>query len=63
MDICCAMIRSVDCLVMLKGWEASEGAVCEYHLAKKLGKGIVIQEDHNPFDYMLRSINADREVA
>ncbi|OCH31308.1 hypothetical protein A6E13_01900 [Aliivibrio fischeri] len=45
------MIRSVDCLVMLKGWEASEGAVCEYHLAKKLGKAIVFSEMNKNFPY------------
>lgn len=42
MDICFAMIRAADRLVMLHGWEKSEGAVAEYHYAKKLG--LVIDE-------------------
>ncbi|MBF4238225.1 DUF4406 domain-containing protein, partial [Vibrio anguillarum] len=32
MDICCAMVRAADCVVMLDGWEDSDGAVAEYHL-------------------------------
>lgn len=47
MDICCAMVRSVDMVFMLKGWQNSEGAMAEYHLAKKLGKKIIYQEDVN----------------
>jgi len=43
MDICCAMIRSCEKVIMLKGWEESEGAMAEYHLAKKLGKPILLE--------------------
>ncbi|EOD9110329.1 DUF4406 domain-containing protein [Vibrio parahaemolyticus] len=49
MDICCAMVRCADALFMLNDWEKSEGAMAEYHLAKKLGKSILIQgEDDIP---------------
>lgn len=37
MDICFAMARAADRLIMLPGWEQSAGAVAEYHYAKKLG--------------------------
>lgn len=40
MDICCAMVRCSTGLLMLDGWDQSEGATAEYHLAKKLGKDI-----------------------
>ena len=45
MDICCAMVRCADALFMLNDWERSEGAVAEYHLAKKLGKSIIFQNE------------------
>ncbi|MGF1745265.1 DUF4406 domain-containing protein [Vibrio minamisatsumaniensis] len=45
MDICCAMVRAADCVVMLEGWEDSDGAVAEYHLAKKLGKALMTELD------------------
>lgn len=38
MDICLAMIRSADTVYLLCGWERSEGALAEYHYAKKIGK-------------------------
>lgn len=37
MDICLAMVRSVDAVYLLKGWEGSAGARAEYALAEKLG--------------------------
>lgn len=40
MDICCAMVRASDGIVLLDGWENSEGATAEYYLAKKLGKKV-----------------------
>ncbi|MDO9584754.1 MAG: DUF4406 domain-containing protein [Desulfomicrobium sp.] len=43
MDICLAMIRSADTVFLLQGWEQSEGAVAEYHYAKKIGKIIEYQ--------------------
>lgn len=43
MDICLAMIRSADAVFLLQGWENSEGAVAEYHYAKKIGKIIEYQ--------------------
>jgi len=45
MDICCAMIRSCEKVIMLKGWEESEGAMAEYYLAKKLGKPILLEKN------------------
>lgn len=45
MDICCAMIRSCEKVIMLKGWEESEGATAEYYLAKKLGKPILLEKN------------------
>lgn len=47
MDICCAMVRCADALFMLNGWERSNGAVAEYHLAKKLGKDILFQSENS----------------
>lgn len=38
MDICFAMTRASDTVYFLKGWLDSEGAVAEYHYAKKIGK-------------------------
>jgi nucleoside 2-deoxyribosyltransferase len=38
MDICLAMVRHCDAIVMLPGWEGSTGAVCERALATKMGK-------------------------
>lgn len=43
MDICLAMIRSADTVYLLQGWEQSEGAVAEYHYAKKIGKQLEFQ--------------------
>ena len=37
MDICMAMIRCVDAIYMLKGWQRSAGAKAELALAEKLG--------------------------
>ncbi|EHB5924097.1 DUF4406 domain-containing protein [Escherichia coli] len=37
MDICLAMVRLVDAVYLLKGWEGSAGARAEYALAEKLG--------------------------
>ncbi|MDN3696817.1 DUF4406 domain-containing protein [Vibrio cortegadensis] len=47
MDICCSMVRTSDCILMLSGWEHSLGANAEYHLARKLGK-IIIHEVKSP---------------
>ncbi|EMF5696150.1 DUF4406 domain-containing protein [Enterobacter roggenkampii] len=54
MDICCAMIRCADAVVMLKGWEESSGAFAEHALAKKLGLEIIYQ-------FPVNSINANRD--
>lgn len=43
MDICLAMLRCVDCIYMLKGWEDSLGAKAEHALADKLGLQIEYQ--------------------
>lgn len=43
MDICLAMIRSADTVYLLRGWEQSEGAMAEYHYAKKIGKQLEYQ--------------------
>ncbi len=37
MDICMAMIRCVDAIYMLNGWQRSAGAKAELALAEKLG--------------------------
>ncbi|MFZ4835924.1 DUF4406 domain-containing protein [Rouxiella sp. Mn2063] len=44
MDICIAMVRCVDCVYMLKGWEKSAGARAEHALAEKLNLKIIYQE-------------------
>ena len=44
MDICLAMVRCANSIVMLKGWEKSEGAVVEHAYAKKLGISIMYQK-------------------
>lgn len=38
MDICFAMIRASNMVYFLSGWLNSEGAVAEFHYAKKIGK-------------------------
>lgn len=43
MDICMAMIRSVDAIYMLKDWQRSAGAKAELALAEKLGHVVVFQ--------------------
>lgn len=45
MDICFAMVRAADQLIMLKGWGNSEGATAEYYYAVKLKKTILYQND------------------
>jgi hypothetical protein len=37
MDICYAMIRACNEMVMLPGWRKSAGATAEYYYAKKIG--------------------------
>lgn len=41
MDICYAMIRACNEIVMLPGWRRSAGATAEYYYAKKIGLKIV----------------------
>ncbi|EOK5197648.1 DUF4406 domain-containing protein [Escherichia coli] len=36
MDICFAMLRSADAILMLPGWKASAGATAEYHYAYQM---------------------------
>lgn len=43
MDICMAMIRCVDAIYMLKGWQRSAGAKAELALAEKLGHAVIFQ--------------------
>lgn len=40
MDICLAMVRCADTVVMLEGWKNSPGAIIEHDLALKSGKRI-----------------------
>ncbi|EEZ5178118.1 DUF4406 domain-containing protein [Escherichia coli] len=44
MDICMAMIRSVDAVYLLKNWYQSAGARAELALAEKLGCAVIFQE-------------------
>lgn len=44
MDICFAMIRACNEMVMLPGWRKSTGATAEYYYAKKIG---VVVRDFN----------------
>ncbi|PKR57483.1 DUF4406 domain-containing protein [Thalassospira lohafexi] len=47
MDICLAMVRACERVVLLKGWENSLGVAAEQALAHKLGKTVgVIHFDH-----------------
>ena len=43
MDICMAMIRAADGIMLLKGWQHSPGARAEHALAEKLGLAIFTQ--------------------
>lgn len=45
MDICLAMVRHCDAVVMLDGWLTSKGARAEHALAEKLGKRILSESD------------------
>lgn len=38
MDVCLAYVRNCDAVLMLPGWEDSDGATCERALAIKCGK-------------------------
>lgn len=40
MDICFAMLRHADGILMLPGWKASAGASAEYHYAYKMGLSV-----------------------
>ncbi|KQC24260.1 DUF4406 domain-containing protein [Escherichia coli] len=44
MDICMAMIRCVDAIYMLNGWQRSAGAKAELALAEKLGHAVILQK-------------------
>ncbi|EOU7905890.1 DUF4406 domain-containing protein, partial [Escherichia coli] len=44
MDIWMAMIRCVDAVYMLKGWQRSAGAKAELALVEKLGHAVIFQE-------------------
>ncbi|EHH4588892.1 DUF4406 domain-containing protein [Escherichia coli] len=44
MDICMAMLRSVDAVYLLKNWYQSAGARAELALAEKLGCAVIFQE-------------------
>ncbi|HHA2249976.1 TPA: DUF4406 domain-containing protein [Enterobacter ludwigii] len=35
MDICIAMVRCAEAILMLPGWQTSSGAISEYHYAAK----------------------------
>lgn len=43
MDICMAMLRCVDAVYMLKGWQQSAGARAELALAEKLGHAVIFR--------------------
>lgn len=43
MDICLAMLRCVDIVYVLAGWETSAGARAELALAEKIGLVVVYQ--------------------
>lgn len=45
MEICLAMIRAVDAVYFLVGWEQSKGAKIEHQWAKDLRKRIIYQEN------------------
>lgn len=47
MDICLAMVRCANTVLMLQGWELSAGAKAEHALAEKLGHEIIYQEENN----------------
>ena len=44
MDICFAMLRTCDAIVMLPNWQSSAGACAEYHYAYKLEMKILTPE-------------------
>lgn len=41
MDICFAMMRAADTIVMLPGWQKSAGATAEYHYAVKIEMKVI----------------------
>nr|WP_320125741.1 DUF4406 domain-containing protein [uncultured Shewanella sp.] len=52
MDICYAMIRACNEIVMLPGWRKSDGATAEYYYAKKIGLKIVDVIDYLNIEVM-----------
>lgn len=42
---CLDMLRRCDVVVMMRGWENSEGAKAEFELASWLGKEIIFEEE------------------
>ena len=45
LEICLAMIRAVECVYFLAGWQNSKGAKIEHEWAVSLGKKIIYQDD------------------
>lgn len=58
MDICLAMVRSADYVVMLDGWEQSTGANAEYALAISLGHTIYDESMRLLLPYQVQVIAA-----
>jgi len=43
MKVCMAMIDTCDSIYLLKDWGQSKGAMIEYHFAKALDKGVLLE--------------------
>ncbi|MBB1389513.1 DUF4406 domain-containing protein [Shewanella sp. SG44-6] len=55
MDICYAMIRACNEMVMLPGWRKSVGATAEYYYAKKIG--LVIRDA--PIHWLIKPLKLE----
>ncbi len=62
MDICFSMIRAAEVVHFLPGWRESEGAVAEYHYAKKIELELICLETVQAGKRILKGMGRERTV-
>ncbi|MEE3046634.1 MAG: DUF4406 domain-containing protein [Pseudomonadota bacterium] len=61
MDICLAMVRHAEAIVLLKGWQQSDGAQAELAYARK--RGITVMDLSDDTDHVTKLAANDSEAA
>lgn len=51
-----AMLQECDCIALLPGWDTSQGAILELHVARQLKWGVI---DLSHVDYIVTGLAAD----